>query len=774
MSKSKKYFFIVNMNTITKTLLLITLTYVKSISQGHLKLWYTEPAEVFEEAILIGNGKQGATIFGGVNKEKILLNDITLWTGQPASKNDIETDAQKRKLISDALTSKNFNLADSLINLRNTDLPASYCPLGSIDINFKKENHQNYYRELSLSDAVAKVLYDTKDNSYYREYFFSYPDNALVIKLNAKNAKSLNFSLIFHSVLNHNTETKGPILYIEGRAPYALEVLNEENEPVISKYSDQKGTRFSARVLIEQKGGILSKTDSTILVENANEAIIKISMSTSFNGFENDPEKDGKNNKAIADKRIRDIISSDFYLLKMRHVKDYNKYFSRITLNLGEDSLSTIPTKVRLMAYSKFKGDPFFEALFFQYARYLFISSSRTPNVPVNALGLWSSNSKIKDWKNYKMDIGIEENYWLAESTNLTEMHFPFLTFIENLEKKGIVEARSLNDSPGWISYSNSDIWARTSSKNNFNKTYKIFENWNWGAPIGVAHLWKHYTYTQDKEYLKTKAYPIMKSAAEYCLFNYKNYENENIGSISIILELYKEILMAADVLKIQDEFTNKVSIEVARLLTIQSKIIQSFTKNEKPENSLEKPVQLYGLYPGNQFDFQETPILLDKLKHKLEFYNYEKALAWNMNLYARLGDGNKAYELLQNQLKYTQSNTFGNKSHIGTYSNLLTQNEENETVCNFGFASGISEMLLQSSLGKIIVLPALPDAWKTGNVKGLKASGGFEVDISWENGKLIDLTIKSDKGGETKMYYRGNVKQIKLKAGKKINFKSI
>ena len=539
--------------------------------------------------------------------------------------------------------------------------------------------------------------------------------------------------------------------------------------------------------------------DSAITVTNADEVILFIATATSFNGFDKDPAKNGLDNKTIAKTLLDDAVLKDYTLLYKRHVNDYQRYFKRVDLDLDGGTVINKPTPERLKDYAAGGEDKNLEALYFQYGRYLLISSSRINGVPANLQGIWNPYIRPPWSSNYTMNINVEENYWMAETANLSEMHMPFLTFIANLAKTGKATAKTFYGvSRGCASAHNSDIWAMSNPVGEFGKGETNWANWNMSGTWVVTHLWDHYLYTRDKVFLKNNAYPLMKGAALFCLdwlvkdkqgflvtapsTSPENTFKTNEGvrgstlygstaDMAMIKECFKDIIAACEELKIDAPFKDSVKAALSQLYPYQigkkGNLQEWYYDWEDPDPKHRHQTHLYGLYPGHQINREQTPDLAAAAEKTLQLRGDETtgwSKGWRINLWARLNDGNHAYKMFRELLRYVPPDGAKNINYTaggGTYPNLLDAHPPFQIDGNFGGAAGVMEMLLQSDSKQITLLPALPDAWKNGKVIRICAKGGFEITMTWQNGTLLEAKVLSKNGESCVLRY--NEKELKF-----------
>lgn len=775
---------------------------IDSFAQTDHILWYNQPAQYFEESLVVGNGKIGASIFGGVNSDQLYLNDATLWTGGPVDANMNPEAYKNLPAVREALKNENYKLADQLNRKLQGKFSESYAPLGTLFINFKHNaKAENYYRELNIGEAVSKVSYEVNGVKFSREYFISHPDQIMVIKLTSSKKGALNFDLKFTSLLHFITFQKEGMIRIKGKAPShaAPKYLDD-----IPKFDENKGTRFSTLLKIKNIDGSIISSDSSLGLKNGTEALVFVSIATSFNGFDKDPVKDGLNDESIVEDIMMKSFPKSFTQLKNSHIQDYQSMFNRVSLHLGKTTAPDLPTDVRLRRYAEGKEDKNLEILYFQFGRYLLISSSRTKGVPANLQGIWNPYIKPPWSSNYTTNINAEENYWLAENTNLSEMHMPLLSFIKNVAETGAITAKTFYGANGWVVCHNSDIWAMSNPVGNFGKGDPNWANWNMGGVWLSTHLWEHYIFTKDIGFLRNEGYPLMKGAATFCLDwlvedkngklitspstspeNYyrtpEGYQGATLyggtADLAMIRELLQQTIQASKVLNIDEDFRMKAEQALSRLYPYQigkkGNLQEWYFDWEDAEPQHRHQSHLFGLFPGHQISPLKTPELANACRKTLEIKGDETtgwSKGWRINLWARLGDGNHAYKMYRELLKYVEPD--GVKTNYqrggGTYPNLFDAHPPFQIDGNFGGAAAVAEMLVQSDENEIRLLPALPDMWDSGTVKGLCARGGFEISLEWENHALKKVTIRSKQGGNTTLTSGNKQIKIELKTGEK------
>lgn len=772
-------------------------------AQSPNTLWYKQPAQYFEESLVLGNGKVGASVFGGVPTDQIYLNDATLWSGGPVDARMNPEAYKNLPAIREALKNEDYKLADQLQRKLQGKFSESYAPLGTLFLDFdQKGAPQNYRRELNISEAISRVSYELDGIKYIREYFISYPDQIMVIKLTSGKKGALNFGVRFESQLKSTISVEGNVLNVKGSAPAHAEPNYRGNRPDAIVYDDNKGTRFSTLVKIRNTDGQLSAKGSVVQLSGGTEALVFVSIATSFNGFDKNPATEGKNAGLLADQQLKNVFSKSFEQLRKSHLNDFQKYFSRLSLNLGKTDAPDLPTDERLRRYAEGKEDKNLEVLYFQFGRYLLISSSRTPGVPANLQGIWNPHMRPPWSSNYTTNINTEENYWLAENTNLSEFHEPLLGFIRNAAVTGAVTAKTFYGVNGWTVCHNSDIWAMSNPVGDFGSGDPNWANWNMAGAWLSTHLWEHYQFTRDIKFLKDEAYGLMRGAAQFCLEwlveDKKGYlvtspstSPENIfitpegyrgatlyggtADLAMIRECFLQTIKASEILNTDAGFRATLELALKKLYPYQvgqkGNLQEWYYDWEDAEPQHRHQSHLFGLFPGNHISPLTTPELAAACRKTLEIKGDETtgwSKGWRINLWARLLDGNHAYKMYRELLKYVEPD--GVKTNYarggGTYPNLFDAHPPFQIDGNFGGSAAIAEMLVQSTENEIRLLPAIPDAWESGSVKGICARGGFEVAMEWENKLVKMVSIQAKASGKTTLYFNSGKKEVNLQKG--------
>jgi len=800
---------------------LLVAAFVKA--QQNLKLWYNKPATVWTEALPVGNGRLGAMIFGGVNEELVQLNEATLWSGGPVTQNVNPQSPQYLPKVRDALFRGEYDSANTLVKRMQGLYSESFMPLGDLVIrqNFEESHPSAYYRDLNIEDGMSVAKFIIDGTEYKREIFASAPDQVIVVRLSANKTKQLNIVITARSILRSRLDMdSNGALILSGKAPAHVDpsYYNENKDPVIYGDPDRcRGMRFAVVIKAVSKDGKINTSNDGIQINNASEVILYLSAATSFNGFDKCPDKEGKDEKAIAKNHLNKALTKTYAQLLSAHRTDFHKYFNRVSLRLNGDKETkrNLPTDERMDLYSKGGKDPGLETLYFQYGRYLLISSSRTANVPANLQGIWNKELRAPWSSNYTININLQMNYWPAEAGNLSEMVKPLAGLIKNISVTGKRTAKEFYNANGWVAHHNSDIWALSNPVGDLGKGDPKWANWSMGANWLSRHLWEHYLYTGDKNFLKQTAYPLMKTAAIFTLdwlvadssghlvtapstspendyyFGDKKTTGLSVATtmdMGIIRDLFENVADASRILKIDARFRDSIINAGKKLypFAVGSKgQLQEWYKDFEEVDPHHRHVShLYALHPANLISPVKTPELAKAARRTLEIRGDEGtgwSLAWKVNFWARLLDGNKAYALYRNLLRLTKENNTAYNRGGGAYPNMFDAHPPFQIDGNFAGAAGLMEMLLQSQGGEIYLLPALPDAWREGDIKGLVARGGYVVNINWNNSKLTRATLFARQGGKCIVRTNDpvtvpglNIHSTKSSAGYVVTFKAV
>lgn len=759
-----------------------------SAQQPSMYLWYDKPAQYFEESLPIGNGKMGALLYGGTDTCLIQLNDITLWTGKPVNRN-LDKDAhQWIPKIREALFNEDYQLADSLQLYVEGPNSQFYQPLGNIYlIDENKGAVSNYARILQLDDALVNERYMRGGKSLTREYFASHPDKLIAIRLRGED--DINCKIVMTAQVPHAVKAAGNQLTQTGHAT---------GDP-------QESIHFCTILQVKTDGQVVA-ADSSLTIRGAKEAVIYIVNETSFNGFDKHPVREGAPYLERATDAIWHTQNYSFAQFLERHVKDYEKYYQRVKLDLGEK----FPTVTTDRLLREGLSPRYLETLYFQYGRYLLISSSRTPGVPANLQGLWTPYL-WSPWRgNYTVNINLEENYWPAFVANLAEMAAPLDDFIRALADNGRHTARNYYGvSKGWCASHNSDLWAMTNPVGEKRES-PMWACWNMGGTWLVQTLWERYLFTQDKQYLKTVAYPLMKGAADFCLGwlidNPKHPgelitapstspENEYVtdkgyhgvtcyggtADLAIIRELLQNVCVAGILCNEPVGAYKKVLAKLHPYTIGKEGDLNEWYydwRDWDPKHRHQS--HLIGLYPGHHLTQPELQKAAEQTLIQKGDETTGWSTGWRINLWARLHNGEKAYQIYRKLLTFTDAQDDqrpGTRHAGGTYANLMDAHPPFQIDGNFGGTAGVCEMLMQSRLTDrstvIELLPALPKEWSNGKVSGLCARGGYEVSFEWKGGKVRDAQIKAKKAGTVTLLYNNQRKTLKLKAGQTLPVKT-
>lgn len=783
--------------------------YFPVVFAGNMKLYYERPAEYFEEALVIGNGTMGATLYGGVKKDKISFNDITLWTGEPESENSSPDAFNVIPEIRALLDNEDYQGADKAQYKVQGHYSENYQPLGTLTIEYLDDTAgiSDYHRWLDIGNATARTQYLKDGKLFTSDYFASAPDSVIVIRLKSENKEGIHASLSFDSPLPHSSQVADNEISVEGYAAYHSFPVYYKAEDK-HRYDPERGIHFKTLVRVLSVDGSVKDrySDSRIEIDGSTEVLILIANVTSFNGFDKDPVKEGRNYRSHVEKRMKCAVGKTYDALREAHIRDYKYYFDRVKLDLGDtdDDIAALPTDKQLLFYTDCKQqNPDLEELYFQFGRYLLISSSRTSGVPANLQGLWNE-SVLPPWSsNYTVNINLEENYWASGTANLIEMQYPLIEFIANLSKTGRKTAKDYYGvGRGWCLGHNSDIWAMTCPVG-LNEGDPSWACWTMGGTWLSTHIWEHYLFTLDKEFLR-EFYPVLKGAAEFCMDWLVEKDGKlvtspgispenkyitpdgyvgatsygNTSDLAMIRECLMDAAEASKVLGVDKSFRKRIKKTLSRLYPYQigkDGNLQEWYYDWQDQDPYHRhQSHLFGLYPGHHLSVEETPELAAACARTLQIKGDETtgwSTGWRVNLLARLQEGEKAYHMYRRLLRYVSPDNYKGEDARrggGTYPNLLDAHSPFQIDGNFGGCSGVIEMLMQSSTNKIVLLPALPESWADGKVQGICARGGFVVDMEWKNREVVSLIVSSLKGGRTVICFNGVSKKVVFKAGER------
>ncbi|MCD7851205.1 MAG: glycoside hydrolase family 95 protein [Parabacteroides sp.] len=758
-----------------------------------LSYHFNAPANIWEETFPLGNGRLGLMPDGGVERENIVLNEISMWSG---SKQDTDNPqayyslAQIRRLLFEGRNDEAQELMYNTFVCKGAGSGqgqganvsyGSYQLLGNLTLDYDyqgaADSISGYRRELNLDNAIATASFKKGKVNYDREVFTSFADDLGVIRLTADADKALNFSFGMNRPEHYRVVSDGNDLLMQGQLPDGVDTL------------EMKGLRYASRVrVLLPKGGTVIPGDSTISVRNASEAILLVSMATDY--F--DKDLDGQISSLLANAEKKDYAS-----LKKSHIAAYRSLFGRVELDLGRSSREDLPMDERLIAFSEDHNDPSLGALYFQFGRYLLISSTRVGLLPPNLQGLWCNTINTPWNGDYHLNINLQMNLWPAEVANLSELHLPLIEWTKQQVASGERTAKSYYNAPWLGDTYPGNVWEFTAPG----------EHPSWGATNTSAawlceHLYMHYLYTLDKEYL-TDVYPVLKGASQFFVDmlvedprnkylvtapttspenTYKlpngNMVNVCAGSTmdnQIVRELFTNTIEAANILGVDADFAAELAAKRARLMptTIgpDGRIMEWLEPYEKAEPHHRHVSHLYGLYPGNEISTEQTPELAEAARKSLIARGDEStgwSMAWKINFWARLHDGDHAYKLLADLLRPTNFRKMDMMNGGGTCPNLFCAHPPFQIDGNFGGCAGIAEMLVQSQTGRIELLPALPSAWKSGSFKGLKVRGGGEVSAKWAEGQLTEAGLKALIPGTFRIKLPVNSANMSIKLNQK------